>query len=62
MPHNQIRYNRRRSETDPERDELFFLIINNDPREMKRLTRNIYELYAPIEEESHTLEGAVSIY
>jgi len=48
---NQVKYNSRRSENNPNCMEWYFLIINTDERELSRIHKNICNLFAPLVEE-----------
>ncbi len=54
----QIRYNHRRSKQNPECDEWFFFIINQN-REILDIKQKIYGLFSPIVEEYQTIGGSV---
>jgi hypothetical protein len=53
----QVRYNSRRAEKNSETMEWFFLILNEDKREISDITSRIYDLFAPIENEGIINEG-----
>lgn len=54
----QVRYNNLRSKQNPECDEWFFFIINQN-REIKEIRQKIYHLFSPIIEEYTIIEGSV---
>lgn len=54
---NQVRYNCRRAESDIENLEWWFLIINDDGREVQRVQTEIFKLLAMVDEESPFISG-----
>jgi len=55
----QVRYNYRRSKSNLECLEWWFLIINQN-REIEEVKQRVYSLFAPIEEESPSVRGVVT--
>lgn len=58
MVERQVRYNSSRSKRNPQWQEWYFLIINQN-REIGQISTRIYELFAPIAEEYKGLEDTV---
>lgn len=56
MIERQVRYNSRRSARNPQCEEWFFLIIN-DQREIPSIESAIHRTFAPLMEEKWTYEG-----
>lgn len=55
---SQVKYNYRRSESNPECLQWWFLIINKN-REIKEIQQRIYDLFIPITEEEFSPECAI---
>lgn len=57
MISNQVRYNSTSSQDYSRCLNWFFLIINNDDREISRIKNSIFNLFAPIIEGTQNYEG-----
>ncbi len=58
MIEKQLRYNSKRSSQNPECNEWFFFIINQN-REISQIRGKIFDLFSPIIEEYNSLAGNV---